>query len=57
MRLLGNLTVNGAAMSGFLKLMMGYSPSEVTGTLITLSGIALVFFAAGAYLAAGAREV
>lgn len=57
MRRLGNLTINGAAMSGFLKLMMGYSLSEVTGTLITLSGIALVLFAAGAFLAAGAREV
>jgi hypothetical protein len=57
MRRLGNLTVNGAAMSGFLKLMMGYSLSEVRGTLITLSGIALVFIAAGAYLAARAKEI
>jgi hypothetical protein len=37
--------------------MMGYSLSEVTGTIITLTGIALVLFAAGAVFAAAAGEV
>ena len=57
MQRLGGLTINGAAMQGFLKLMMGYGPEELIGTLITLTGIALVLFAIGAFVAAEAREV
>ncbi len=57
MQRLGTFTVNGAAMQGFLKLMMGYSLGEVTGTIITLMGIALVLFAAGAVFAFAAGEV
>ena len=57
MKRLGDFTINGAAMQGFLRLMMGYSLSEVTGTIITLTGIALVLFAAGAVFAAAAGEV
>jgi len=57
MRKLGSLTINGAAMSGFLKLMMGYGPAEVAGTLAVLSGITLVLLAAGVFAAAGTKEV
>lgn len=57
MQRLGGFTINGAAMQGFLRLMMGYSLGEVTGTIITLTGIALVLFAAGAVFAAAAGEV
>jgi ABC-2 type transport system permease protein len=57
MKMLGGLTINGTAMQGYLKLMMGYSLNEVTGTLIALSGIAFVLFAAAAFVAAAAREV
>jgi hypothetical protein len=57
MKRLGDLTINGTAMQGYLKLMMGYSLNELTGTLIALSGIAFVLFAAAAFVAAAAREV
>ena len=57
MRKLGSLTINGAAMSGFLKLMMGYGPAEVAGTLAVLSGITLALLAAGVFAAAGTKEV
>ncbi len=57
MRRLGSLTVNGAAMSGYLKLMMGYGLEELTGTLVALSGIALALFIAGTFVAAAAKEV
>lgn len=57
MRKLGSLTINGAAMSGFLKLMMGYGLAEVAGTLAVLSGITLALLAAGVFAAAGTKEV
>lgn len=57
MQKIGGYTINGAAMKGYLKLMMGYSPGELTGTMITLAVISLVLFAAGAAAAASIKEV
>ncbi len=56
MQKLSRLTINGTAMQGYLKLMMGYGLEQLTGTLFTLTAITLVFFAAGVSVAAAVKE-
>ncbi len=57
MQRLGRFTINGAAMDGLLKLMMGYNLKEVTGTCIILFSTASVLVSAGMFIAAKVREV
>jgi len=53
---IGNLTINGAAMQGYLKLMQGYHIYEITGILLTLAAFTTLSLGAGIVIAAGSKE-
>lgn len=56
MKAIGGVTVNGAALEGYLKLMRGYQLQDIAGALSTLAVVTAVCFAAGTYIASGVRE-
>ncbi|MBA1334968.1 MAG: hypothetical protein HPY66_0590 [Firmicutes bacterium] len=56
MKAIGGMTVNGAALEGYLKLMRGYQLSDIAGVLSTLAVVTAVCFTAGTYIASGVRE-
>ncbi len=57
MQRLGRLTINGAAMDGFLHLMMGYGLKEAAGTFVILFSLTLTLFFTGALITAGMGEM
>lgn len=56
MKALGGVTVNGAAMQGYLKLMRGYHLADISSTLLMLAAITVVSFVSGTFIASGVRE-